>query len=236
MRSQFSFLIATLFSMLIPISAQARCTEKDLEPGWLWSFDGTIGEKYRVRATLMVTDSGLAGVYFYSTQLKDIRLAGRFIDGSRIVLDELDAAGKVTARFEGEFPERDPHGGFGAALLHCEVIVGSWHKIEGAERLPVYLSEVHGTSGTLAHRYAVAGVSDDELVHRTAQRFWTALINGDKPTVASLIKYPIRVHVAGRVRSVRTSQELISQYETVFSMKFREAIAAALPRNMFARD
>jgi hypothetical protein len=72
-------------------------------------------------------------VCFYATQLKDIPEGG------------------ITARFEGEFPDHDPHGGFKGAL-RCEVITGSWHKEGAAEKLPLYLSQESGTSGTLAHR------------------------------------------------------------------------------------
>jgi hypothetical protein len=235
MVNQSLALLGTALFLMAPNFAKAVCTGSDLEPGWLWNYNGTIGDKYRVRLTLTVTHGEVSGVYFYSTQLKDIRVAGRVSDGRRLDLDELDAGGKVTARFEAEFPEHDPRGTV-QGTRHCEVIVGSWHKIDAAQKLPVYLSLQDGTSGTLTHMYAVAGAQDDSLIHRNAFRFWQAVTMGDKPTVASLIDYPIKVHVAGTLKTIRTRDELLSQYDAIFSPAYRKAISAAMPRNMFARD
>jgi hypothetical protein len=184
---------------------------------------------------LTLTGGEISGLYFYSTQLKDIRLAGHVSDGRRIDLDELDVAGKVTARFEAEFPEHDPRGTF-RGTLHCEVMVGSWHRVDEAQKLPVYLSLDDGTAGTIGHRYAVAGAQDDGLIHGNAFRFWHAVTTGDKTTVASLIAYPIKVHVAGKLKRILTSDELMSQYDAIFSPAYRKAISEAMPRNMFARD
>jgi hypothetical protein len=227
-------LFGTLALGMMPSLAKGTCTEKDLQPGWLWNYDGTIGDKYRVRLTLTASQGEVSGVYFYATQMKDIRIAGRISDG-HLALSEFDTSGGITARFEGEFPDHDPHGQF-KGTLRCEVIVGSWQKEGAPEKLPFYLSQENGNSGTLDHRYAVAGARDDTLIHQNALRFWQAIVKGDKATVASLIDYPIKVQVAGTARSVRSRQELISQYDAIFSPAYRKAVADAIPRNMFARD
>jgi hypothetical protein len=228
------YLFGIIAFAIMPSLVKAACTEKDLQPGWLWNYDGTIGDKYRVRLTLTASQGEVSGVYFYATQLKDIRIGGRIADG-HLELNEFDPEGGITARFEGEFPDHDPHGGFKGAL-RCEVITGSWHKEGAAEKLPLYLSQESGTSGTLAHRYAVAGAQDDDLAHRGALRYWQAIAKGDKVTVASLIRYPIEVHISGRRRTVGNAQELISQYDSIFSPAYRKAVADSMPRNMFARD
>jgi hypothetical protein len=111
-------------------------------------------------------------------------------------------------------------------VLHCEVIVGSWYRIDGKEKL----------QGTLERRYSVAGAQDDDLIHRKAYRFWNAVKQGDKRTVASLVRYPIEVQVAGRPKTLHSPDELVSEYDLVFSPEFRKAIASAARRNMFARD
>jgi len=233
--SPISCIVAGLYFAMMPISARAICTYSHFS-GWLFNYDGTIGEKSRVRVTLTESNGELAGVYFYSTQLKDIRIRGRIVDGTRTVLEEMDSSGRITARFEGDFPGRDPRGGFGKEKLNCEVIVGSWHKIDAAQALPVYLSLENATSGTLTNRYAVAGAKDDALIHRRAYQFREAVTKQDKTTVASLIDYPIEVRLAGVRKTIRGPKELIAQYDAIFSNVYREAIATALPRNMFARD
>ena len=131
--------------------------------------------------------------------------------------------------------DQDPRGRF-SGKLKCEVIVGSWRKKVGTEKLEVYLSETFESSGTLDHRYEIAGASDDDLIHRNALRFWQAVVTGDKATVAALISYPIRVKVGGVAKRVRGRKELISRFHEIFSPAFRAAVRNAIPRNMFARD
>jgi hypothetical protein len=225
----FAFLVVAM----IPGAVHANC--KDQQTGWLWNYDGTIGERYRVRVSLTATQDEVTGVYFYVTQLKDIQLKGRIVNGKQLMLDELGADGKVSARFEGEFAERDPRGKLKGAL-NCEMIVGSWHGMDGKEKLPFVLYLENRTYGTLEHRYSVAGARDDDLIHRKAYRFWNAVIKGDKRTVASLIRYPIKAQVAGRPKTLRSPSDLLSEYNVIFSHKFQKAIASAVPRNMFVRD
>ena len=92
-------LAAGLLGLSVSPTASAACERN--EPGYLWNFDGAIAEKYPVRMTLVFSGDTLEGVYTYRSQLRDIRLRGRIDGGKSVVLDELDAAGRVTARFEG---------------------------------------------------------------------------------------------------------------------------------------
>ncbi|MRR51787.1 MAG: hypothetical protein EG825_12900 [Rhodocyclaceae bacterium] len=226
--------VIVLFLMLFPLSAHSVCIKN--EPNWLWNYDGTLGGRYQVRMTLVFAGEEVSGLYFYSSQLKDIPLKGSVIDGTNILLDEFDGAGNVVAHFEGKFPERDPRGRFGNSKLGCEVIVGSWHKVNSPESLPVYLSLESGTAGSLTNRYAPAGADDDNMIHRRVYRFWNAVRLGDKKTVAAAIAYPIRVHLPTGRKRLSNPTELIANYDDIFSPKYREAIANALPRNMFVRD
>lgn len=223
-------------ALLLPPGADAAC--RDSDPNWLRNYDGTIGDGdgYRVRMTLVFYEERVSGSYFYASQLRDIPLQGAIENGADITLDELDAQGKVTARFEGKFAERDPRGKFTSSKLECEVIVGSWQRLGSSSRLPVYFSMNSGTGGTLENRYAVAGASDDALIHQNAYRFWNAVKQGDKKTVASLISYPIKVGLSSGSKSLRGPSDLIANYDAIFSPRYREAILNALPRNMFARD
>lgn len=226
--------VIILLLMLFPLSSQSACIKN--EPNWLRNYDGSLGEKYRVRMTLIFAGEEVRGLYFYASQLKDIQLKGRISDGTDILLDELDAAGNVVAHFEGKFPERDPRGRFGSSKLECETIVGSWRKVSSPESIPVYLSLESGTGGSLTNRYAPAGADDDSLIHRNVYRFWNAVRLGDKKAVAAAITYPISVHLPTGRKRLRSPTELIANYDDIFSPKYREAIASALPRNMFVRD
>jgi hypothetical protein len=213
---------------------EAACTK--VEPGWLWNYDGAIAEKYRIRMTLVFGTDEIKGVYFYGSQLRDLRLKGRIEQGSRLLLDELDAAGKVTGRIDARFVTRDPKGRYGDSELACEVIVGTWSKPDGTGAMTIYLSMEGGTAGSLTRRYGAIGVKDDEVVHRGAQRFWRAVSSDERATVAASLRYPIRVMLGGKVVRLAGPDDLLARYDAIFTPAYREAIGKALPRNMFVRD
>lgn len=223
-----------LLLALLPAAAIGACAKN--EPGWLWNYDGTIGDGNRVRMTLVLRGEQVDGLYFYASRLRDIALRGTLANGTDLVLDELDARGNVAARFEGKFAERDPRGRFGDGRLECEVIVGFWQKPGSSERLPLYLSMDGGTAGTLTNRYLPAGADDDELIHRNAHRFWDAVKRGDRKAVAALVAYPIKVRLPAGTKRLRGPADLLANYDAIFSPRYREAIANAMPRNMFVRD
>jgi hypothetical protein len=100
-----TWLAILLVLVLLPASAHAACVRDN--PDVLENYDGTIGEGYRVRMTLVFHGAQVEGLYFYASQLRDIALRGT-TDGSDLVLDELDAKGTPVARFEAKFVDRDP--------------------------------------------------------------------------------------------------------------------------------
>jgi hypothetical protein len=227
--------VVLLAAALQAPSAAAACLRD--EPGYLWNFDGTIADKLPIRMTLVFSGGKLEGVYSYRSQLRDIRLRGRIEGGKTLALDELDDAGRVTARFEGEFVTRDPKGRYGDSELACEVIVGGWRKVGSAEQpLSFYLATDGATSGSLRHRYGAIGVRDDEVVHRGAARFWRAVKAGDRATVAGQLRYPAVVSVDGKPRRLKNQKDMLAVYDAVFTPKFVAAILDSTPRHMFVRD
>jgi hypothetical protein len=220
-----------LFLALLPLGASAAC-KGGWSSNWIWDFDGSIGTGHLVRMSLVFAGEEVTGVYFHADRLKDIPLKGRVTHGKELVLDEYDAKGQVVARFEGSFTDHDALG----RPLDCEHFVGAWQTLGAAERLPVDLQSVDGVGGgSLQNRYAIAGVHDDETIHRRAYQFWKAVQLGDRKTVASLLEYPIEVRLpAGMVR-LRRPADLIARYDRIFTDRFRERIANAMPRNMFSK-
>jgi hypothetical protein len=73
-------------------------------------------------------------------------------------------------------------------------------------------------------------------VHAPAEHFWRALKAGDRNAVATEIRYPIKVSLNGKIKTLRSTAELLAVYDAVFTPDYRKAIAAAIPRNMFVRD
>lgn len=227
--------LAVLILIAVAGSANAEC--RQIAPGYVSNYEGSIGPGYRVRVSLVFQPAGrLEGEYFYASKLRDIPLRGAISEGRAVRLEELGAAGKVTAIFTATFPERDPGGPFGDSPLQCEVIRGTWQAVGSDTVLPVDLRLESATAGSLGHRYQAIGVADDEVVHRRAQAFWRAVRSGDKRGAAAQVRYPIDVVVNGHRRHFANASELRAAYDEVFTERFREAIARGLPRNMFVRD
>ena len=226
--------LLALSAGVLPTLTWAACTK--VQPGWLWNYEGHIAGQHRVRMTLVFGPGEITGVYFYASQLKDIALRGRMLGETRVVLEELDAAGQPTARFEAEFPEAAPQSKFGTSPLQCEVIRGTWRKIGADTALPVLLEMDGGTAGSLKSRYGAIGVRDQEALHRNAQAFWRAVQRDDRRAAAGLIRYPIRVDTTAGLRRYTAAEQLLADYERIFTPGYRQAIAQGLPRNMFVRD
>lgn len=223
-------------SLCFAASAFGVC-EGDHGGSLLRNYDGTIGDRYHVRMTMTFSGNVITGMYCYASQLKSISLRGRIMDGSRFVMDEFDASNRMTGHFEGEFPEKDPRARFGDSKLQCEVMIGWWSGVGNAsERIPFYLSLESATGGTFKSRYSVAGAADDGPVERNVERFWKAVQRGDKTTVAALVRYPITVHTAKGNRKIHNAEALVRNYDLVFTPRYVEAIAKAIPKYMFVRD
>jgi hypothetical protein len=165
-----------LLMALCASTAQAACVRD--EPGRLWNYIGTLAGKHPVRMVLVFSGTQVQGVYTYASSLRDLRVAGTLADASRLTLQEQDAKGTITGRFDVTFPERDPGNTYGDSALTCDVIAGQWRKADTngqpiGEPLSVYLRTEGATSGGLGKRYGGIGVRDDEVVNAGAARSMT---------------------------------------------------------------
>ncbi|MFY8206318.1 MAG: hypothetical protein ACOVKN_04700 [Arenimonas sp.] len=227
--------LALLLAILFPMSAMSACTWS--EPGRIWDYTGSIDGKYPVRMSLVFSAGDLSGLYVYASQLRDIRVSGRIAADGSFQLAEYGSDGRISARFNGRFPERDPQGRYGDSTLACEVMVGQWQSADGKRAaLPFYLAAEGSISGKLSNRYGAIGAVSNQAVHAPAERFWRALKAGDRNAVAAEIRYPIKVILNGKVKTLRNTAELLAVYDAVFTPAYRKAIGEAIPRNMFVRD
>ncbi len=232
--TRFRTLMA-LLAIHLPMHAQSACTWN--EPGRIWDYNGSIDGKYPIRMSLVFGGGELNGVYVYASQLRDIRIRGQIGKDGSVRIDEYGSDGRVSAHFTGSFPERDPQGRYGDSALACEVIVGQWQMLDGKRAaMPFYLSAEGAISGKLSNRYGAIGATSNQAVHAPAEHFWRALKAGDRNAVATEIRYPIKVSLNGKIKTLRSTAELLAVYDAVFTPDYRKAIAAAIPRNMFVRD
>jgi hypothetical protein len=85
--------------------------------------------------------------------------------------------------------------------------------------------------------YAVAGISNPAQVTEFVVRLKQAMAADDRTAIAGMVNYPLRVNsAAGRPRFYRNAAALRANYARVFTPEIKEAIAAAKPADLFARD
>ncbi len=224
---------ALLLFFLLPFTCPAACTDQTGNKGSSSTYNGTISS-YPVRFELAQTNGKVSGYYFYVSQLKDIRLTGTIVDGKQVQLHELGADGKPEAEINGEFPDEDPQGKL-KGPLGCDIITGTWQNADGSKKLPLFLRTIASAPDSHGHRYEVAGANDDETINRAAVRFRKAVVEGDKETVASAIRYPIAVYLDHKKTKIENRESLVANYDAVFSPSYRKAIENSIPRDMFAR-
>jgi hypothetical protein len=229
MRRIFAWPLAGLFLVQAGL-AHAACHPD----GTANIYEGTIG-KSPARIALIARNGKVEGKYAYLISTSDIRLNGTLDPaGKRLTLTEYDAAGHPTATFNGRFTESDPKLANGSPL-NCEEISGKW---TATGKAPIDFNLGISSSGAtdLAHLYDAAGVSDDEVVNKAATAFRNAVAHDQKAIVAKMIVYPVRTSVNGKQTKIANAQALIADYDSIFTPKFRKAIAGDFTRLMFARD
>src|SRR4030095_11168263 len=75
---------------------------KDVMPGIMKPFYGSIGGKYPIVLQFNYMSSGLMGFYYCESQGICIEISGRF-GGNSILLEEMDDEGNITASFKGTY-------------------------------------------------------------------------------------------------------------------------------------
>ena len=77
------------------------------------------------------------------------------------------------------------------------------------------------------HLYAIAGVTDDEIVNRHAQAFRQAVVDGRPQDVARHIRLPMTFMVRGKLVVIANAKELKARFDDVFPQGARDGLARA---------
>ena len=112
---------------------------------------------------------------------------------------------------------------------------GRWYDVR------VFRREARNVAGIPAlaadNPYAVAGISDPAHVTQFLARLKQAVASGDRAAVASMVDFPLTVHeVKGASKTYRDAAALRANYARVFTPEVVDAVAAAKPDDLFARD
>jgi len=81
-----------------------------------------------------------------------------------------------------------------------------------------------GAAPARASDYSVAGIDDPALVTACVAALRQAVSRDDRPAVAVLIAYPIRVTVRGRKRAITTRAAFLARYDAIITPAVRAAL------------
>jgi hypothetical protein len=190
---------------------------------------GTLGAQ-RIGMTLIVKDGTFmpGSHYFYQKHLTDIPLTGTARSG--VTLKE-PSGGTFALQFQGN----GSNGHEPLTFNNSIAMTGTWTGIDG-KSYPVKLSGGGGSGpaeppGT--RWYQDVSSQSDAAFEAIAQRFYNAVMAGDRIGATREVHFPLRVNFsATRHRLIKTPTELTQQWNTVFSSTWLKKAADAMPHDM----
>ena len=182
-------------------------------------------------ALIQGPDHNLHGSYFYKKYLKDIPLKGEFTAARDIDLREYDDSGSVRATFHLHFAESDP--AFKKQSLDKEVLTGTW--VSKSRSYPVHLSlEDAIFVSKEKQRYEALGVTDKTAFEHEAEKFYFAVLKGNKQTASRQIEYPMRIYMGNKRITFRSATEFLKHWDELFTPAYLACVSEGIPHDMFA--
>ncbi len=182
-------------------------------------------------ALLHGPDRELHGSYFYKRYLRDFPLKGKYIADREIELREYDDSGSVRGTFFLHFAETDP--AFTDQHLKEEVLVGTW--ASGSKTYPVHLSladEIFVDEES--RRYESLGVTNKSEFEKEAEKFYFAVLQGDKRAALQQVQYPLLVFLGKKKLLVHSPSELLHNWNKIFTPEYVNCLRKGIPHDMFA--
>jgi len=200
--------------------------------GWLDDYLGSLNnEPSNVGMLLQYSGNSIAGDFFYTHQPIEMTIKGCLEEGRSLILYLFNDQDENVAVIHASFPEFDSLGG----KLEREGIIGTYTNQLTQEESPIEVYMDYAKTGILENEYQDAGVTDDDMIEHAAQSFLQAVATDDKETVANLVAYPITVMVGENSLEINNAQQLINNYNRIFTEKFKAYLATAVPKHMFSK-
>lgn len=216
-----------LLSLVYAFPAHGQCVHWYYTPGERFNnglgapsnlriFSGSVGEQ-QIRMSLHydVATRTIEGFYGYSDQPGTLTLHGEMLpsrNGMNLV--ERDAQGKVTGHFSLVFTyPSGPNYDAASVKKHisdydCSYVKGSWHPASDNRSLQVEL----WSSGEQTQADQQARKLNDEAAYKVQM----ALLNNNKKSFASLLKYPFCTSRFGRGRTLwKSPEDVIAHYKQI---------------------
>lgn len=203
---------------------------------WIHQYIGDIEGRGEMDMLLNFTESNeILGFAFDYEQVLEYQAIG-CVDGRAftIWLQRGDIVEKV---IRGGFPETDPRDIFStSAVLQFEVITGLLMEKNSSKAVSIYLRLISSTSGTMEHRFQLAGVDDDAIILNASEEFRTAIARDDRDRVIEMLRFPIEVQKDADRKEIQTPESFLAQYDVILDTDFRERLEITFPNYIIANS
>jgi hypothetical protein len=252
-------------ALAAPAGAACKPGGRDAPFGPAIIYDGKVGGEPARFALIFRKDGSVEGRYALATSPAEIFLRGKIEPGGeRMTLAEFDEHGRPRAEIAAVFPDEtklapmiavqgkdgvvtyrsiNPSAGpppAGAVQFQsspgCGKFGGSRQEAGGVQQKLDLSSNRRIEHPQFGHLYAIAGVTDDEIVNRHAQAFRQAVVDGRPEDVARHIRLPMTFTVRGKLVVIANARELKARFDDVFPQATRDGLAALVPRMMEANE
>ncbi len=210
---------------------------ESMEGNWLWEYNGDQAESGNVMVQLnFTTNNEILGFYFDLGQVREYKIRGCIAERYFIMWLFTKDENNIEARIEGEFPKADPRSQNPSdKILQEKIITGILTSKTSERTYAVYLKLESGISGTLNHRFQIAGVKDDDLILNASKNFLTAVANDEREHVTQMLRFPLEVYKQNGIGiEIQTSKSFLTQYEEIINDDLKERLAKTIPGNMQA--
>jgi hypothetical protein len=140
--------------------------------------------------------------------------------------------GTFHLRFKGNGSE----GGQPLNFENSVGLEGTWSRANGSQTVLVSLTVQTVISVPQGERRYVDVTSEsDAAFEKRVQAFYRAVMAGDRTQAAKYVSYPLRVN-GKTARTLRTPDEFVAAWETIFTPAYLALLRNDLPHDMFVRQ
>lgn len=211
----FEFIIVTLLLALLFANVSAQSYKRDKLPVTnFWNdFDGNIG-KEEVSLSLFFFKNGFVKGFFIDSKCENkIKVEGN-VNDSTLILKELKD-GKIIGYFKGIIQSDS-----------FTTYIGFWTDSLDSNSVPFRFQRNGQQGGYECCRYT-AHPGMDEAVEEFMKSVKKAIISGDKEWIVNHARFPLPY-------AADTKEELIKNFDSIFTNEYREYMKSVCPFNLFA--
>lgn len=192
-------------------------TKSQFKKGY-YEYTGTINNNIPIIMSIYPLEKDIVGTYYYEDHKNVLDLKGKAGE-KNIILYEYDETGKNTGIFKG-------------TMSTVEKIEGTWISADNKISYPFELSYAGGVPGAeYGRKYAMFINKSDQDIENFISKIQSYIVNNKKEQLAEEIRYPINVNIDNKVINIQNKEDLIKNYDKIFTVDYTQAISKARTRD-----